>query len=618
MNIYSFLSIIFGITNVYLGFFVFLKKTRSIQNILFLTFSSLWAWWSFTYGLLLASTDYNNVMLLYKLSSIGWCNFTSFIFHFVLIFTREKKILKMYWIYPLIYLPGFFFTGYILTGHNMIASGLTQINGLWYEIPTTSIAGRFFFIEYITLLIASLFFLIKMARNAELNREIKQSRIIIISILIALLPASFINNIQPRLGLHIVPAIAYYFDVIWLVGITYSITRYKFLSFNTAFAADTILAKIKDSIILLNKNRDIIQINNEAQQLLDYNAPDLLGKNYSVIMPNIDDSLIDIVGSSKEIGNLDIPFITRSGEKIPMKVHGAYLTDEFNDPLGFVIVGFDLRSTLKLQELNHELEIANNDLKITQDIAARDLQLAINLQKDLFPNKLPELKGWDIAYINKPAAGISGDFFDVYYKDNSLQGISLFDVSGHGISSGLITILAKSLAYKIFNNSSKLKINNIIEQFNHNLIQDIGNVDQYLTGIMLRITDDTIEYVNAAHCDMVYRSTSRKKCGIVNKRDKDIKGMFLGIEGMRSQYDSLTFKTAAEDILLLFTDAFLESKNPSGDQYSVEKIAASLDKAPSTTAEEVLKYILSDFYNFTQTEKLLDDLTVIVLMRKQD
>lgn len=618
MNIYSFLSIIFGITNLYLGFFVFLKKPKSLQNIIFLTFSSLWAWWSFAYGILLVTTDYDQAWFLYKLGAIGWCNFPSFIFHFVLIFTREKKILKMYWIYPFIYIPGIFFSAYILSGYSLISSGLTLINGIWFEIPITTTAGILFFIDYLFLLLASVFFLIKMARNSELNREIKQARIIIISIFVTVIPVFFINHVQQWLDLHIVPAIAYYFDVIWLIGFTYSITRYKFLSLNTAFAVDTILAKMKDAIILLNSKMEIIQTNNELHLLLGFDTADLLGKHYTAIMPNIDDKFGEIKGSSNIISDIDIPFITRSGNEIPMRVHAAYLTDEFNDHLGYVVVGFDLRSTNKLKELNHELKVAYNDLKISQDVAARDLQLAINLQKDLFPNKLPHLNGWDIAYMNKPAAGISGDFFDIYYENNTLQGISLFDVSGHGISSGLITILAKSLAYKIFNAESSSGLNNIIEQFNLNLTQDIGNIDQYLTGIMLRINEERIEYVNAAHCDLLHRKGSDNKCSIINGNDKDIRGMFLGIEGMDSRYGSHTFTISTGDVLLLFTDALLESLNPSGEQYSIEMISESLEKAPSDNANDIMKYILSDFYNFTHTEKLHDDLTIIVLLKTKE
>jgi sigma-B regulation protein RsbU (phosphoserine phosphatase) len=50
-------------------------------------------------------------------------------------------------------------------------------------------------------------------------------------------------------------------------------------------------------------------------------------------------------------------------------------------------------------------------------------------------------------------SGISGDLYDFYLDDDTLSGISLFDVSGHGIASGLITMLAKSILFRTYNSN---------------------------------------------------------------------------------------------------------------------------------------------------------------------
>ena len=57
----------------------------------------------------------------------------------------------------------------------------------------------------------------------------------------------------------------------------------------------------------------------------------------------------------------------------------------------------------------------------------------------------PALKNYEIAYYNKAMAGVSGDFYDFYYNNTSLEGFGIFDVSGHGLASGLVTMLAKNI-----------------------------------------------------------------------------------------------------------------------------------------------------------------------------
>ena len=95
-------------------------------------------------------------------------------------------------------------------------------------------------------------------------------------------------------------------------------------------------------------------------------------------------------------------------------------------------------------------------------------------------------------------AGVSGDLYDFYLEDNVLTGVSILDVSGHGIASGLITMLARTIFYRNFAAGKEEDLSEILEKSNRHLIKEIGNVDYYLTGILLRFKQDSVEYVNAA------------------------------------------------------------------------------------------------------------------------
>ena len=111
------------------------------------------------------------------------------------------------------------------------------------------------------------------------------------------------------------------------------------------------------------------------------------------------------------------------------------------------------------------------------------------------------------------------------------------------------------------------KLGQVVTSINDTLIEQIGTVDNYLTGIMLRFSGDIVDYVNAGHTELLYRKKTTGNVCTVRPKDRDIKGVFLGIESMRTNYSSLSFKVSTGDMILLYTDCFNESENTAGEQY---------------------------------------------------
>ena len=166
----------------------------------------------------------------------------------------------------------------------------------------------------------------------------------------------------------------------------------------------------------------------------------------------------------------------------------------------------ELRTAMEeMESMNDALAETNKELEQTQHVARVDMEIAANVQSSLFPKEPPVVKEWDIAYAFIPMSGVSGDLYDFYIHDNILDGIALFDVSGHGIASGLITMIARSVFYRNFNKGKENPLHEVLEKINRVLINEMGQADNYLTGILLRFNSDTVEYVNAGHSDLLCR-----------------------------------------------------------------------------------------------------------------
>ncbi|MGL4368890.1 MAG: PP2C family protein-serine/threonine phosphatase, partial [Spirochaetota bacterium] len=270
----------------------------------------------------------------------------------------------------------------------------------------------------------------------------------------------------------------------------------------------------------------------------------------------------------------------------------------------------------EMAAINENLTASNSELEHARRIADRDMKMAVNLQQSLYP-RIPDTKEWDIAVLFKPMSGVSGDLYDFFMDEKgALSGIGIFDVSGHGIASGLITMLAKTIIGRHFFRHNGRKLSHNMADINDSLITQIGGVDNYLTGLVLKFDGDTVEYVNAGHTDLLFRRCGRGKVSIVNGKNRDIRGGFLGIDQMRDPFASLTFRIQQGDMLLLFTDCLNESKNADGEEYGVDRISGSISSIPEGTAANALDHVMKCFYAFTGTDKLSDDLTVIALRRR--
>jgi sigma-B regulation protein RsbU (phosphoserine phosphatase) len=270
----------------------------------------------------------------------------------------------------------------------------------------------------------------------------------------------------------------------------------------------------------------------------------------------------------------------------------------------------------KTAALNDSLLSANQGLEEAQRIARLDMNMAAQVQSGLLPRKPPVSDEWDIAFEFVPMAGVSGDLYDFYERNGSLAGLSLFDVSGHGIASGLITLLARPIISRDFMRYPDEKLSVLIDTINRDLIREIQDIDQYLTGIILRFSDDVVEYVNAGHSDLLMRKGTDGKVRIVRPKDRMMRGHFLGIREMQEKFDMITFKAMKNDLLILFSDCIIEAVNDKDEEFGVDRLSESIERAPKdATAQEIIRRIIDDFRSFTGCAALHDDLTVIIARR---
>ena len=269
----------------------------------------------------------------------------------------------------------------------------------------------------------------------------------------------------------------------------------------------------------------------------------------------------------------------------------------------------------EIDATNEFLTEANRNLEESHAASAKDMLMAVNVQESFFPSEPPVSGEWKTSFMLKPVTGVSGDFFDFYTIDGRLAGVSIFDVSGHGISSGLITILAKSIAFRYFVKMIDLPLETVMERFADRLITELERVTNYLTGIMVRFNGNMVEYVNAGHCEILVRNHLTGEVTKAGGNDSSNSGGLLGKALFGNSFSTVSFQVNPGDTLLLFTDCLIESRNSGEHQYGISNLMESFASAPSSGTEEMMKSILEKFYKYLGNIPVRDDLTIIVMQR---
>ena len=214
-------------------------------------------------------------------------------------------------------------------------------------------------------------------------------------------------------------------------------------------------------------------------------------------------------------------------------------------------------------------------------------------------------------------------YFNFYYNDDVLDGISLFDASGHGVAASLITMLAENVIRQVYENSPKKnkdlakKLNVINESF----IQAKGDVDNYLTGILLNIQEKDngkciLKLANAAHpYPIIYKKLLKSIYEVLPPKGKESYGP-IGIRELETQYNDFEFEMEKGDILVLFTDGLTETMNFEREEFGRERIAQVLKEDNRKSADSILQSLLHNLNEHTGSELRTDDVTVIILKRK--
>jgi len=235
-----------------------------------------------------------------------------------------------------------------------------------------------------------------------------------------------------------------------------------------------------------------------------------------------------------------------------------------------------------------------------------ELELSQLVQRSLLPQRVPSITGFDIAAFSRPAQIVSGDYFDFLQFKNGTYGLVVADVSGHGVSAGMVmTSLQMAFQTLTSENSSPSAV---LDRINHIYLHNV-NFTNFVTVFFASLDPNTrvLSYANAGHNPpLVYRPETDKMIWLKPT------GAAVGLmEHFNLQPAKFQLKTG--DILLLYTDGVTEAYDPQGnEQFGFNRLAGVIQHNKDLPADGLTNKIRETLTNYTQGALLEDDVTLVV------
>ncbi len=281
-----------------------------------------------------------------------------------------------------------------------------------------------------------------------------------------------------------------------------------------------------------------------------------------------------------------------------------------------------LRMERELTRKNRMVTEAFEEIRKLYETIDRDLVEARKLQLSLVRERHMSLAEADVSLLLRPSGHVGGDLVGFFPAGPGKLGLYAIDVSGHGITSALMTArLASSFsAIAPDRNLALTQLENgeyaprppadVIADLNRQVLKEL-ETENYFT-LLLAIADlDTgiVTLTQAGHPNPAVL----RKGGEVE---------FFGSGGFpvglieAAEYDEFDIVLGPGDRLFLMSDGFTECEDEAGRQLGEEGLSQMLRKCRNMRGEAFLEALVWDLQEYAGSQDFGDDVSAILMEYK--
>lgn len=256
----------------------------------------------------------------------------------------------------------------------------------------------------------------------------------------------------------------------------------------------------------------------------------------------------------------------------------------------------------------NEMTTSVSDLLAEQKQRQRleqEIEIAREVQEQLFPRSIPSVPGVQLAAICRPARTVSGDYYDFIRLGQDRVAIALADISGKGIFAALLMASVQAALRSIALNDGQCGTAALVTQLNNHLFRNTSD-DRYATFFyaVYDASSRILTYTNAGHLSPFFVSDGR-----VQRLDEGgtVVGLFED-----APYSQGTLKVVPGSTLVAFSDGLTEPENVYGEEFGMDRVRDEILRQRNTPPQRVAENLIAATEQWAGTPEQADDITVVV------
>ncbi len=251
-----------------------------------------------------------------------------------------------------------------------------------------------------------------------------------------------------------------------------------------------------------------------------------------------------------------------------------------------------------------------------QERLKKEMELARRIQASLLPALTDGFHpDFQIAATMVPAERVGGDFYDISYDRKGNLRFAIGDVSGHGVTPGLIMMMAQTAHTTVTTNidcearDAVVMTNDILYKNVHERLKE----SHFMTFTALKYLGGGQFQHAGAHLSLIVYRQKTGVCELVRTR-----GVYLNFrKDISKATRNAEFSLEPGDILILYTDGLTEAENPDGRMLDLDGFVKTVEKHAHHEPEAMKEMIMADVIRWCDDNRA-DDMTLLIIKRRTE
>ena len=283
-------------------------------------------------------------------------------------------------------------------------------------------------------------------------------------------------------------------------------------------------------------------------------------------------------------------------------------------PLAFLLLASNLDSENEtsyfsfVQTLTNIIAVAIENKRlgeqhVIKERISKELEVAREMQKLLFPSDLPSNRKMDISAKYIPRHAIGGDYYDFIPLGDDEYIICIADVSGKGVSAALLMANFQATIRTLFK-YQRFEMPFLLEELNKKVMRSAKG-EKFITFFIAHYNayNRKMQYVNAGH-NHPFILNGRK----VMMLDKGCIGL-----GMLDEIPTIevgNIQLEPNSTFVLYTDGLIELENQDGDFFGVPRLIKTAQSYAALKMEDMNNIVFSKLDDWREDLNFVDDTAI--------